>query len=223
MTTTASRAATTPTKRSTASKVAAAASLAFGFCFFWTVASIDVPHKASDAKMLDWWQQGANLNSALASEFFAIATAVLLLVVVNHLTALAPDRDRWAGFAHSMATVFTSTMLISAALRGVIAHAVKRFEEPLPPVDVLRYSTVLNYTVIGSASMAALALTMVAVSVLVLRTHILANWVAYVGFGCAGIIAVAVGALMGGFMVPLAILWALCMTVAIWRQPTRAS
>jgi fumarate reductase subunit C len=211
---------TTPAKRAPAAKVAAAACLAFAFTFFWTVASIDVPHKASDEKLLHWWQQDANLNSALASEFFAIATAILLLVVVNHLAALVPDRDRWARFANSMATVFASTMLISAALRGVIAHMVNRFEEPLPSVDVLRYSTSLNYTVIGSASMTALALTMIAVSMVVLRTHILARWMAYVGFGCAAVITVAVGALVGGFTVPIAILWALSMTVAIWRQPS---
>ena len=216
-------ATTTPTKRTPAAKVAAAASLAFGFTFFWTVASINVPHKASDEKLLHWWQQDANINSALASEFFAIATAILLLVVVNHLTALAPDRDRWARLASSMATVFASTMLISAALRGVIAHMVKSFDEPLPPVDVLRYSTSLNYTVLGSASMAALAFTIIAVSMLVLRTHVLANWMAYVGFVCAALITVAVGALIGGFMVPVGILWALCMMVAIWRQPVSLS
>jgi hypothetical protein len=118
-----------------------------------------------------------------------------------------------------MATVFASTMLISAALRGVIAHMVRSFDEPLPSVDVLRYSTSLNYTVIGSASMTALALTMLAVSMVVLRTHFLATWMAYVGFGCAAVITVAVGALVGGFTVPIAILWALCMAVAIWRQP----
>lgn len=211
---------TAPAQRTPAVKVATAASLAFGFTFFWTVASIDVPHKASDEKLLRWWQQDANLNSALASEFFAIATAVLLLVVVNHVAALAPDRDRWARFASSTATVFASTMLLSAALRGVIAHMVKRFDEPLPTVDVLRYSTSLNYTVIGSASMTALALTMIAVSGVVLRTHVLASWMAYVGFGCGAGITVAVGALIGGFMVPVAILWAFCMAVAIWRQPS---
>lgn len=210
---------TAPTTRILATKVAALASLAFAVTFFWTVASIDVPKKASDSKLLTWWQQDANLNSALASEFFAISTAILMLVIVNHLVALAPDRDRWAGFANSMATVFASTMLISAALRGVIAHQVKRFEEPLPSVDVLRYSTSLNYTVIGSVGMTAFALTVVAVSVLVLRTHILASWMAYVGFGCGAVIVVVVAAMYGTFTVPIAILWALCMTVAIWRQP----
>jgi hypothetical protein len=209
---------TAPTLRTLATKVAALASLGFAVTFFWTVASIDVPHKASDSKLLDWWQQGANLNSALASEFFAVSTAILMLVIVNHLVALAPDRDRWAGFANSMATVFAATMLISAALRGVIAHQVKAFDEPLPPVDVLRYSTGLNYTVIGSVGMTAFALTVIAVSALVLRTHILANWMAYVGFGCGAVVVVAVAAMYGTFTVPIAILWALCMAAAIWRQ-----
>jgi hypothetical protein len=210
---------TAPTLRTLATKVAALASLGFAVTFFWTVASIDVPHKASDSKLLDWWQQGANLNSALASEFFAVSTAILMLVIVNHLVALAPDRDRWAGFANSMATVFAATMLISAALRGVIAHQVKAFDEPLPPVDVLRYSTGLNYTVIGSVGMTAFALTVIAVSALVLRTHILANWMAYVGFGCGAVVVVAVAAMYGTFTVPIAILWALCMAAASWRQP----
>jgi hypothetical protein len=42
---------------------------------------------------------------------------------------------------------------------------------------------------------------------------------AFVGFGCAAVITVAVGAMYGLFTVPIAILWALCLAVAIWRQP----
>jgi hypothetical protein len=203
----------------TRDKIAVAASVAFGVTFFWTVAIIDVPHKASDEKLLLWWRQDANLTSALLSEVFAIATAVLLLVVVQHLRSLAPERDPWAAFAGSAAFLFSSTMLISAALRGVVAHQVRGYDEPLPSVDVLRYSTSLNYTLIGSVAMTALALTMVTVSVMVLRTHALASWLAFAGFGCAALIAVAVVSLLGAFTIPVAILWSLCVAVAIWRQP----
>lgn len=224
MTTYVSKAPNTPSAapagRALAARLSALASLAFGVTFFWTVASIDVPRKASDARLLHWWQQNSNLNSALASEFFAICTAILMLVIVNHLVAIAPNRDRWAGLANSLATVFASTMLISAALRGVIAHMGQRYDEPLPTAGVLRYSTSLNYTVLGSVSMTAFALTAIAVAVLVLRTQILARWVAFVGLGCGVVILGAVAAMYGQFTVPIAILWAISMAVAIWRQPT---
>ena len=47
--------ATTETGKAstTAAKVAAAAPILFGVAMFWTVASVHVPHHASDAKLLE--------------------------------------------------------------------------------------------------------------------------------------------------------------------------
>jgi hypothetical protein len=210
--------------RTSAAKVAAGASTLFAVALFLCVASVNVPRKASDAELVDWWKQSGNLNSGLVSELFAILGAVFFVVVVNYVRTLAAKADagaeHWMSFAHSMATAFASTLLVSSALRAVIGHLVQAQDGPLPGIDVLRYSTALNYTLIGTATMTCLALAIVAVSVVVIRARILGSWVAYVGFGCAAVILVAVGAMMGAFAIPLALVWAISLAVAIWRQPT---
>jgi hypothetical protein len=215
--------ATTRASRTSAAKAATGAAVQFAVTFFLTVASVNVPHTKSDAKLLDWWQKGANLNAGIASELFAIAAAVLFVVVINYFRSLTTrahaGHEQWTAFAYSMGTAFSCTLLVSSALRGVVGYRVKVLDEALPGVDVLRYTTALNYTLIGTATMAACALTIAAVSVVVLRTHVLGRWVGYVGVVCAAVIAVAVFAMYGAFAIPMALLWALCFAVAIWRQP----
>jgi hypothetical protein len=218
--------ATTRASRTSAAKAASAAAVLFAVTFFLTVASVNVPHTSNDAKLLDWWQQSANLNAGIASELFAIAAAVLFIVVINYFRTLTTrshaGHEQVTAFAYSMGTAFACTLLVSSALRGVVGHLVKVQDEPLPGIDVLRYSTALNYSLIGTATMAVLSLAIGAVSVVVLRTHVLGTWVGYVGVVCAAVIMVAVLAMYGAFAIPLALLWALCFAVAIWRQPAPA-
>ncbi len=121
-----------------------------------------------------------------------------------------------------MATAFTATLLVSAALRGVVGHLVKGQDEPLPNVDVLRYSTALNYTVLGVAVMGTFALLAISMGVLVLRTGVVARWAAFVSLGCGVVVLGAVAVLMGAFSIPVALLWALCISAAIWRAPVPA-
>jgi hypothetical protein len=207
--------------RTSAAKVASAASVLFAVALFWTVASIDVPHKANDAKLLGWWQQSHNQVSAIVSQFCAIAAALLFVVIINYFKALAAGTAavQWTAFARSMGLIFSTTLLVSAALRGVVGHMVKVDGEPLPGLEVLRYSTALNYNLIGSITMTALGLTILAVSVVIVRTLVLGRWVGYVGLGCSAIILVASVAMIGQFTIILSLIWSLCLSVAIWRQP----
>jgi hypothetical protein len=211
-------------QRTSAARTAAVAAVLFGICFFWTVASVNVPHTSSDAKLLAWWQVSANVRSGLISLFFAMCTAVLFAVVVNYLLSLAArtNQVQTTAFARSMAGAFTTTLLVSAALRGVIGHLVQVQDEPLTGVDVLRYSTALNYTLIGMIVMAMFALTVLAVAVIVLRTGLLGRWVGYVGLGCGTLTLVASIAMVGQFTIPIAIIWALSTAVAIWRESSPA-
>lgn len=213
--------ARTRTGRTSAAKVASAAAVLFAVAFFWTVASVDVPHKASDAKLLDWWQQSSNQLSGIVSQYCAIAAAVLFVVLMNYFRTLTARTAavQWTAFARSMGLVFSTTLLVSAALRGVIGHLVKVDGGPLPGVDVLRYSTGLNYNLIGSVTMTALGLTILAVSIVIVRTLVLARWVGYVGLACSAIILVASAAMIGQFTIILSLIWSLCLSVAIWRQP----
>lgn len=224
MTTTIPRAPTSPDQR-TAGKVAAVASALFAGTFVLTTMSVNVPWKASDKEILDWWQQSANLSSGILSQLFAVSAAVLFVVVINYVRVLAADTGmtQWSAFAHSMATAFCATLLVTSALRGVIGQMVQYYDEPLPGLDVLRYSTALNYTLLGTATMTAMALTMVAVSVIVLRTQMLPTWLGYVGLLCAAVIIGVVAVGLGGLAIPAALLWSLCLAAALWRHTTSTS
>jgi hypothetical protein len=197
--------------------VAAGAAILFGVSMFWTVASVDVPHDASNAELLDWWQQSSNRMYSVVSGFFAVCAAALLAVVANYVHRLEATRTSpmWRAFARSMAGAFTAAMLVTAATRSAIGHLVDVMNEPLPSVDVLRYATALNYQVLGLAAMGALAFTILATSVLALRTGAFGRWAGWVGIVCGTVMAATVAAGYGGFTVPLAILWSVCLGVAI--------
>ena len=91
----------------------------------------------------------------------------VLRLLLNYFTALTRDRrSQWTAFARTMGLIF-STTFVSAALRGVIGHMVKVDGAPLPGLEVLRYSTALNYNLIGSITMMALGLTILAVSIVI--------------------------------------------------------
>src|SRR4051812_39661882 len=158
--------------------VAAGAAILFGVSMFLTVASVNVPHDAGNAELLHWWQQSGNRMSGIVSGLFAVCSAALLAVVANYVQGLEATRTSplWRAFARSMAGAFTAAMLVTAATRSAIGHLVDVMHEPLPSVDVLRYATALNYQVLGLAAMGALALTILATSVLALRTDAYARW-----------------------------------------------
>ncbi|MGN9911743.1 hypothetical protein ACTMTJ_29815 [Phytohabitans sp. LJ34] len=214
--------ATPTTDRTTtvAARVASVAALLFAVCLFWTVASVNVPRDATDAELLAWWQDSGNRLAGTVSGVCAMAAAVLLAVVVSHLRRIptASGAPAWLALARAMGAAFTATLLVSAALRGVVAHLVDRMDQPLPSLDVLRYSTALNYTLLNLPVMTTLALTITAISVVTLRTAALPRWIGYVGLGAALVIAVAVAAQIGAYAIPAALLWAVCLSVALWRR-----
>lgn len=66
--------------------------------------------------------------------------------------------------------------------------------------------------------MGLVGVTMLSVSVLVQRTHVLARWIGTLGCGCGLITLAAVVAGFGAFATPLAILWGLGLAVAMLRS-----
>jgi hypothetical protein len=205
-----------------ATKVAAVAAALLGVSLFMTVAVINVPHEPSDQELLTWWQDSGNRMSGVISGLWALGVAVLIPIIMNHLWRLdaAQRSPQWLRFARSMGGAATGVWLIAGAARSALGYLVNTMNEPLPGVDVLRYATALNYTVLGQFGMAVLALCILAVSVVVLRTGVFGRWLGYVGSVCSAVMILAVLAQYGGFTTPLAILWSLCLAVAIWRRPT---
>ena len=216
------------TQRATekSARVASIASALFAVSILLFSAVLNVPWKSSDHTLLAWWNSDSHLIETIASLFFGICAGVLFMVVANYFRALASRAEggltQWTAFAHSMAAAFCSTMLVLAAMRGVIGRMVKVDGSPLPGLDVLRFSTGLNYALYNTAAMAALALSIMAMSIVVLRTHILGKWVGVVGIICSAVILAAVAALLGSLTVPVALVWAVSMAVALWRRQSTA-
>lgn len=210
--------------RTSARAIGAAAAAVFAVALFMTVASVNVPHDPSDQELLSWWQDSGNRTSGVMSGLWAILAACSVAVVMNHLRTLAAAAraPQWLAFARSMAAAVTAVWLVTGAARASIGHLVDVMDEPLPRVDVLRAATAFNYTLLGLSGMAVLGLFILAVSVVVLRTGALGRWVGYLGAGCAVLMIAAVVAQYGAYAIPLGILWALCLSVAIWRQPDPA-
>lgn len=204
-----------PTTDRTAARVAAGASVLFAIAMFVTVASIDVPTDSSDAELVRWWGEAANRTSGLVSCFAAIAAALLLPAVVNHV---ASGASRLAAYARSAAVAFGAAYLATGAARGVVAHLVDRYDQPVPSADVLRFATGLNYTLLAYPGMAALGVTMLAVSVLVLRTGVLGRWAGWAGAVLGAVVLAAMAAGVGAFATPLAVLWGLLLAVEVWRR-----
>ena len=104
----------TGTSSQTRGRVAAVAALGFAFCFFWTVAVMNVPHDPTDAELVDWWQDSGNRFTGIASSLFAVGAAILLAVVVDHVRRVpaAANAPAWLGFARSMGAAFTATLLV---------------------------------------------------------------------------------------------------------------
>ena len=209
------------TPSTAARKVGAVASALFAVALFMTVAAVDVPHDATDAELLQWWQQSGNRMSGLVSGISAICAAVLIAVVMNYIRSLGATAKapQWLAFARSMGAAVTAVWLVTGAARAVIAHLVDVMDEPLPGTDVLRFATAFNYTLLGqvrhvragaghSCRVGRGAAHRRARSVGRLRRLV-----------CGVIMLAAVVALYGGLATPVAILWALSLAVAIWRQP----
>lgn len=217
MSLTATAPVTTGTTERGRSRAGTIAAFAFAASIFMTVAVVNVPHDATDAELVAWWQDQANRTSGFVSGLFALSTAVLLAVLANHVHHSVETRSAPAlrAFTRSMASAFTALMLVSAAARSAIRHLVDVMDEPLPGPDTLRYATALNYQVLGFAAMGALGLTMLATSVLALRTGVYARWAAYVGAVCGALTVVAVAVGFGIFTVPLAMLWAVTTGLAL--------
>jgi hypothetical protein len=206
-------------RRTTATTVAAAAAGLLAVSLFLTVAVMNVPHRASDAELLTWWQNPGNRMGGVLSGMFALVVAVTIPVVMNHVQSLEAARraPAWLAFGRSMASAVTAVWLVTGAVRGVIGGLVDSGGESMPGADVLRYSTGLNYALLGQSGMAVLALFILAISVVVLRTGLYGRWLGYVGTACATVMIGAVLAHYGAYTTPLAILWSLGLAVAIWR------
>ncbi|MEO6510789.1 MAG: hypothetical protein ABIO16_07350 [Nocardioides sp.] len=200
-------------------RVAAVCAALVGVFLFWTVAAVDVPHGASDATLLAWWQDTGNRWSGVWSGLSAIGVAVTVAVVRHHLGRLDAARDSaWMALGRSMATAVTAVWLVTGAVRASVGRLVDVSDEPLPGVDTLRAVTAVNYALLGLSGMAVLGLMILGFSVAGLRTGVLPRWLAWWGVTTAVLMSAATLAQYGAYLTLLAIVWSLGLAVVLWRQ-----
>lgn len=204
----------------TSRRVAAAAAAVLALSLFLTVAVLAVPSRAGDTELLRWWQEQSNRTAGIGSGFCAIAVAVSMPVTANCLLQLddAARAPLWRDFVRSMVGAVTALWLVTGAVRAAIGRFVDVSHEQLPGTDALRLVTALDYSLLGLPGMGVLSLAILAISVLVLRTHDLPAWVGRVGLACGIPMLVSVIAQYGAYTTALGVVWASCLAVALWRH-----
>jgi hypothetical protein len=200
-------------------RVTALAAAGLGTFLFLTVALVNVPHDATDAELLSWWQDPANRWSGVWSGMAAIGVAVSAAVLGHGLSLLPGARESaWMAFARSMTTAVMCVWLVTGAIRGAVGHLVDVMDQPLPGLDVLRALTAVNYMLLGLSGMAALGLMILGVSAALLRSGG-RPWLGRLGLGCSAVVLLATVAQYGAYVTLVAIFWAWCLAVVLWRTP----
>jgi hypothetical protein len=213
----------TTTARTAGGKLGALAGLAFAFFFFMGTAMLNIPHGASDAKLIAWWADSANQTTAVVSMYFFVVAGLLFLVFLAKLRSRLVVAEGGTGELTSLVVaagaVFVATLFVAAASRGVIGFAIKSpgDNESLPGADTLRYLPQTGYAVLGSGGLLAAALAMAATSWLIVRTAVFGRWLAWVGAAAALVTVVASLALVGMVAIPAMLVWVLAASVAMWR------
>jgi hypothetical protein len=197
-------------------RLAALFGVAFAVLMFLATAALEVPHNVSAYEVTRWWSDEANQRMAL---FSMTADALAAIAFCLFLSFLRDRLNVGGGTAgnpmYTVGLAFAAGLLATAAARGVIANALMNGETmPLP--DTLRYFPELAYAFMEVSLMAAGACILLA-SWAIKKTAALPAWTAWVGFvtGAATMVGVLV---IGSFVIPIVLVWALAMSVAVWRS-----
>ncbi|MFI4927987.1 MAG: hypothetical protein ACHP7E_09920 [Burkholderiales bacterium] len=209
--------------RQLAAKVAAVAGIGSAGAFLVGTAVLNVPLKATDRELTQWWSVSSHQVDALASMLSFTLAGLLFLVFLAHLRTRLHAAEGGAGtlstVVHSAGLLFVATLFVAATTRGVIGYAIKSPAEtqPLPSADMLRYLPQVSYAVLGLCGMLCASLAIAVTSILALRTGAFGRLIAWLGIACAAGIAGASLLLVGMLAVPLMLLWTTAISVALWR------
>ncbi len=205
----------------------AIAGVAFSVLLFLAVASLDSLREASDAELLAWWTNSANLRDNVVSMYFMLACVpcflLFLVTLRGRLARAEEDGAALSSFVFAAGLCFAVAVLVGGTARGLIAQSVKFGNEPLPGPDTLRYVTAFSTTIFVLVAMPAAAITLAAAAWLIIRSRVMAAWLGWAGLLAAGVIAVATAFLMGPLALPVLMLWVVAASVELWRTREVAS
>ena len=201
--------------------VGAIAGVAFSVLLMAAFWSLDPLRDASDAELVAWWTNSANLRDNVLSMYFMLACVpcflVFLVTLRRRLASAEGEGAALSSFVFAAGLCFAAAVLIGGTARGLIAQSVKFGDEPLPGPDTLRYMTAFSMAIFGLVAMPAAAITVGAASWLIVRTRVMSVWLGWAGFVAAGLVAVATAFLMGPFTAPVIMLWVVAASFGLWR------
>ncbi len=215
------------TNRLLSDTVGALAGIAFAVLLLFSFASVNPLFGATDQELVDWWNTDSNVSATLLSAFFILAAAPCFLLFLSSLRSRLSEAEGGTApltaFAAALGICFVVLMLFGGAARGLVAHSVKIGDEPLPGPDTLRYVTALSVVTFGTMAVPMASLLVGATGWISFRTKAFAAWVGWVSLLVAPVtLALAVGGL-GGIASPLIQLWAVAISVQLWRTRSRAT
>ena len=211
------------TARTAGGQLGALAGVAFAVLFFLGTASLNIPHGASDQKLVAWWSESGNqLTSVISMYCFIVAGLCFLAFLVPLRTRLLTAEGGTGALTTlvvASGAVFVAMLFVAAASRGVVGFAIKSpgDNESLPGTDTLRYLPQTGYAALGAGGLLAAAVAMSATSWLIVRTAVFGRWLAWVGAAAAFVIVAANAALVGMIAIPAMLVWALATSAAMWR------
>jgi len=197
-------------------RVAAFFGVAFAVLLFLGVASLDFPIEATDQEVLDWWSKDSNQTAALVSMAFVAFSGFALGLFVSFLRDRLNGTNGTAGNALFVVGLGAVAMLLATAgARGAMANALMN-DEPLPGVDTLRFSAELSHAIMEVALM-SVGVSIVLAAWAILKTRAFPAWSGWVS-AVLGVLTVAGVVVVGPLVIPITLLWALAMSVAVWRS-----
>jgi hypothetical protein len=209
--------------RQLAARVAAVAGIGSAVAFLVGTAVLNVPLKATDRELVQWWSVDSHQTDALVSMFAFTLAGLLFLVFLaqlrTRLLAAEGSDGTLTTIAFSAGLMFVATLFVAATARGVIGYALKSPVETqtLPGVDLLRYLPQVSYAVLGLCGLLCASLAMAVTSILAFRTRVFGRVIAWLGVVCATGLAGASVLLAGMAVIPLLLLWTIATSVGLWR------
>ncbi len=204
------------------STLAALAGVGFAILWFVSVASVDPQRSRTDQELLTWWSDSGNQDAMIVSMFAMLVAALVFLVFLVQLCHLLRSAggigERWNGLVFGGGLGFVALISVTAFSRGLIAHAMRFEDEPLPGPDTLRYATAFSQAAMGLGAIPFVAIAIATASVIIVRSAVLARWLGWFGLVVAALTLVVVVLQVGALASPLIMLWTVAASFVLWRS-----
>lgn len=217
----------TPTLNNRGARLARWAGIGSAITLFMSVFVLNVPPKATDKEMIDWWAKSGNRVSAIVSMYLLGVAAVLFLAVLGRIRASVVQKanasQQTSDFIFGVGIVYAASLVAAGVLRGAVGRAVEQHGESLPGVDILRYLPQIASGVFGVGAMGLATVLVLTITVVTWRSGAFPRWIGILGIIISLVSAAANVAGVGELSVPLFTVWLIAMSVVATRADVQTN